>query len=279
MTEGQGSPAQGTFRVTVQSRSLMWILGFILPAMFAFVPLTLLVPLLEPAWGPWPVFAAIGGFLALIAGVFVEAMSRVTVGTDGVLIRRRLGRQYIAFADIADVTEVDGVALRFFLRDGSCVDLYTGKDEQVSKPRYVKACDELLARIRTALERYRERSGAGQIPSGGGLRERAHRSLRGEVRAERVPYRELPAPSQAELARVLDEGAAPPSARAAAAVLLRKQGDADARGRLRVAAETTADPALGRLFRVAAAHDSEDAAVDEAFAAVEQAIRSRRATE
>jgi hypothetical protein len=102
-------------------------------------------------------------------------------------------------------------------------------------------------------------------------------SLRAQPPAERVPYREMPAPSAFELVRVVDEGTSPPSARAAAAVLLRRQGDKLGRLRLRVAAEATADPDLKRVFRVASQDEPDDAALEEAFEAVEQGARIRRA--
>lgn len=270
---GATSSKEPAYRALVQSRSMPWILGFIFPAAFLLVAAAVIVPLLAPALGPAPIFIAVAAVFAVIAGVLLESMSRVTVGADGILIRRRLGKQFIPFSRLADAAEVDGVAIRFFLKGGGYIDLYTGKDEQLTKPRYVQACEELLSRVRDGLSQYRVRSGADEGIADG-LRDKASRALRGDAPVARAAYREAPAPTRDELLRVIDADAAPASSRAAAAVLLRGRSDEATRARVRVVAEATADPALRRLFRVAADDTSDDADVQEAFGHVGDAPKS-----
>ena len=256
----------------MQSRSAMWILSFVLLGIVALVPATLMPAVLAPEHPALAIFTAIGLFAAMMAGVLLESLSRVRVGDDGILVRRRFGRRFIPFADLADVREVDGVVIRFVLRSGGCIDLYTGRDEQLVKPAYVRACDELVGRVRTGLASWQARDGA-RVDAGDALRERACGSLRGELHAARTPYRAIAPPSPDELARIVSAETAEPTARAAAAVLLRGQARAandPNRARLRIALHATAHPELRKLLRVAI----DDAPDETVLAALEEVERA-----
>lgn len=203
-----------------------------------------------------------------IAAVMLESHSKVTVGSDGVLVRRRFGDHYIPFSDIADVREVDGVAIRLTLHSGAMVDVYTAKDEQLGKPKYVRGCESLLARIREGVEAHRTLRADGEGERREALRDHAHRALRAREPVQRVPYRTAPPPDPEELLRVVEtEGA--PTTRAAAAVLVHQHGGREAKQRIRVASEATAHPKLKRLFRVASA-DAQAEALELALSEVEQ---------
>lgn len=250
----------------VMSRSIPWVLGLIFGTMFLVLPAALILGLVVTSLGPIPIFAAIGLLLLSITGTLLEAHSKIMIGTDGVSVRRRLTTHFVPFSEIADVHEVDGVAIRLILHSGAAIDVYTGKDEQISKPKYVRGCERLVEDIRAGIERSQS---AGDRSGTTALRDRAHRVLRGEERPERVPYRAAPAPDAESLIRVVENEHGSPASRAAAAVLLNQNGNEHALKRIRVAVDQTANPRLNKLFRVASS-DADAETLEQALVEVEQ---------
>src|SRR5262249_7972459 len=112
--------------------------------------------LLLPHNTPWSMFAAIGALITTIVAVIARSTAWVTVGSDGVLVRRIGERRYFPFADIRDGTEIDGEKLRLSLRSGGFYDLYTHKDQNVGQRGYEEQCNRLLDRIRAELGRARD---------------------------------------------------------------------------------------------------------------------------
>jgi hypothetical protein len=202
-----------------------------------------------------------------IAAVMFEAHSKVTVGSDGVLIWRHFETHFVPFADIASVMEVDGVAIRMILHSGAVVDVYTAKEEQAMKPKYLRACESMLSRIRQGVERAQDQA---SVPTDGheALRH-AYRALRGGEPVRRVAYRAEPAPDPWQLLRIMENDGGAPAARAAAAVLARQHGDEEVRKRIRVAEQGTVNPKLKKLFR-AAMSDAEPEVVEAALVEVEK---------
>jgi len=253
-----GAKEPAVFKAWIVSRSAPWILGLIfgiITPLCVFAPL-LLYNLGDTVFGTAMVTGVVLCHAAIAAALW-EAYSRVSVGRDGVLVRRRFTTHYFAFVDLAEVAEVGGVALRLTLRSGETVDLYTGKDEHLSKPKYVAACEQLCAKIRAGIERHRE-AGAGDAEADA-LHCRAQAVLHRTEPVAKVPYRAQPAPSDGDLWRVVEEETQPPAARAAAAVLLNESSTAEVRSRLRIAAEGTVHPELRKVLRIAVeegeAHD------------------------
>jgi hypothetical protein len=80
-------------------------------------------------------------------------------------------------------------------------------------------------------------------------------------------YRAAEPPSADELWAIVDDVAVSPELRVRAAAALRRYGEGEPRKRLLRVAEDTADPALAKALRVAAAED--DAGVEAVIAKVE----------
>ena len=262
-------------KATVISRpQTRFALGLVL-GLALLLPVALVITLVFAFTAPWPLFAFLGLTFALIGAYMVDAITRVTVGDDGVFVWRRFRSYFLPFSEIADVIELDGIVMRFVLHTGESVDVYTGKDEPVAKPEYVETCDKLLVEVRARLQAYRDRS-QGTLQVETAVRDLAYQMLRGEEEPAKTPYRTVPAPAQEELWKVVEGGASNRSRAAAAALLSREAGEQE-RPKLRVAAQSTADPRLRKFFRVAADH-RDAKALREALEELEaEEPRSRRA--
>ncbi len=217
-----------------------------------------------------PVITAMAAVLALLFGGRARlAQTRVTVGSDGVLLERNRDKRFLAFSQIADAVEVDEVVLRLILHDGEFVDVDTGKGGSL-RIGYRNRCDKLLNLIRAGIDRVEEQQPESANREAGALRDRAHVLLRGAEGSKRVAYRTMPALSTDQLWEVFDNTAASAAERGAAAVLLRQQQGDEAKPRLRIASEQTVNPELRRLLRVAV--DESDEQLREALAELESSV-------
>ena len=162
---------------------------------------------------------------------------RVTVGADGLRVRPVLGRaRFVPFASL-DTTSVGDGTLALHLRDGATVTLRAIRDARA------------LAHIeeQVALHGGRELD-PGPLARAG----RTTRAWISDLRAVSegsASFRSLAIPRDS-LWNAVEDAAAPPSARAAAAVALRDALSDDERARLRAVARTCAAPHL----RVALEH-------------------------
>lgn len=254
------------------SRSTLWIVGMM---MAVIMPALVLGMAVGAAMGAAFVLSILAASVLSMAGLLLEAYSRVRVGQDGIVVRRRLTTHYFPFADLADAFEVDGVVLRLVLRSGQYVDLFTGKEEHAGKPEYQKHCDEVLARVRAGIGRHRQ---AADEPGADAeaLHCRAYSVLRESVPPQKTPYREAPAPETAQLLDVAERSTEAPATRAAAAVLLSEDGDARVRQRLRIAADETVHPKLQRLLRIAS-DDGPPSELSDAFEELQAAAEAEAA--
>jgi hypothetical protein len=261
MTEPKRPRDEEALRIQVAFGS-MWL---VLLPLFLGMCMAPLVVLTAPR-SPWAMLAAITATVIAIFVMVARSLALVTVGSDGVLVRRIGERRFLPFADIREVTEIDGEKLRLSLRSGGFYDLYTHKEQNIGKAGYEEKCDALLARIRAELARVRDDE------------DHAHRAVAVVARAReaRQPgYRIAEPPSADELWGVVDDAAAPPEARARAAAALRRHAGEAPRARLLRIAADTAEPALAKAFRIAAVED--DAEVEAAVAEVEaRAAGARR---
>jgi hypothetical protein len=252
--------------VTLRTLSPVWEFAPFLMFMFFPVPAFISVMTAHPL--PALLWFAVMGLFG--AGVVLWGSARVLVGSDGVLIRRVGRERFVPFAAVRAVKEVrHGNALRFDLRSGGRVELYTGKEDRAGIEGYLDRYEVLLERIRQGI--------AAVAAADLAARERQAESLIARAGAPAAAgYRAAEAPESDALWDLVADGAAPPGARAAAAQALRGTGTDAAPRLLRIAAET-ARPALGAFLRIAADGSRDDAeiaaALDEVMADDERQAR------
>jgi hypothetical protein len=234
--------------------------------------------------GAGPGFAVAGPALVLgiVAWIFglLFAPTRVRIGVDGIATRWLGKHRFIPFAKVRGVRSYEersggkvylGVALT--LDGGEIVKIPAGQKGFMSVDP-----SELEERIRQAHEIH-ERGGAGAVDPR--LLARGNRGVGEWIAALRAigaganaDLRTPPVP-QDELLRIAEDASAEPLVRAGAAVAA---GVApDARKRLRVAAQTTASPALRVALERVSAEDASEETLAEALGDLDQAEGGGRA--
>lgn len=222
------------------------------------------------AWTQAPTTVALL-FLPLIFLIAVVAPSRVEVGADGIVITWLGRRRFLPYSQIERV-ETFGpakrrgdVGVRVVAANGEEIPIVTGQ-----RPFDDGTEQRLLARIEEA----RSRS------QGSGLAEARARlarndrdlkqwlaDLRGLGAGARDTHRIAPTHPD-ELAAALHSAEVDPATRIGAAVAWVASSDGSARARVRVAAEASASSHLAQALLAAA--DEDDAALAEAFQALER---------
>ncbi|MFT3773537.1 MAG: hypothetical protein QM820_49815 [Minicystis sp.] len=262
MTEPRVETEEKAFRVVVAFRSAALVVVPVLLGM-------LIVPVAVLMKTQAVVFGLIALQITSVLALMLTSMAQVTVGSDGVLVRRLGERRFFAFAEVESVAEIEGEKLRLTLRSGGFYDLYTHKDQNLGKIGYEEKCDKLLARIRAGIARHADDE------------DRAQRAeaVVDRVREARQPgYRVAEPPSVDDLWSVVGDASASPEARARAAAALRRQAGAGSRAKLLRIAGDTAEPVLAKALRVAAQEDEDEIAeaeLEAAIAAVQDRDRAR----
>lgn len=221
------------------------------------------------------VWAVVSG--AWVANTFV----RVAVGADGVRVRRLLSRsRFIRFGAI-ESAESDGRDVALQLRNGTVIAMHHPAGKKSWMPHVLRdRLDDgrmLVDRINAQIEHHKHASGdlRGLARAGRGTREwlREVAFASDDHGSFRVPA----VPPEA-LWRVVEDPAAPSSARAGAALALRAGLDEEGRARLCVIADACAASKLRVALEVAAS-TAEAEALEEAFEDIqddEQAAAERR---
>ncbi|MBX3230402.1 MAG: hypothetical protein KIT84_03290 [Labilithrix sp.] len=179
-------------------------------------------------------------FLATI-GFAIGTASRAvhaSVGADGVRLRRLAGTRFIPFADVAYVRLL-GREIELGLRDGSKTVVHYA-------PEHRYEAEMLVERIEGQRTSQRVRAQAAKAPDADFLARHgrtAEEWMRAaETQHERnATFRTSVVPGE-RLWEIVEDSAAPATARAGAALALRHELDGVARMRLRIAAEACADP-------------------------------------
>lgn len=249
--------------------------------------------LIGSAWGMWAVFVP----MMLTSIVLRLRGMSVVVGADGFVVRGLLGPRFVPYADVVSVAAMgdDGKQRRFAVvtrRSGPPIEISferRGKSARKARRRGRAAIepeddrDALVARLREGLAAY-ERGEAGgaaanvRLALARGTRDARTwaRELRALVAAEtKAGYRVAALPHDA-LWEVLEDPAAAPGARAAAAVALAPSLDEDGKRRVRVAADATASPRV-RVAITRAAEDADEEEVARALEALEDEDEEQRA--
>jgi hypothetical protein len=204
----------------------------------------------------------VGLVLSLL--VWVNLPGRLEIGADGLLVDWRGKKRYVSFADLVDSPpyaesmmgkRMIGVSL--VLRSGERVKVPIGEDQFGAD----KKVAELSRRVRAALERYAHHEhGADAVALARGDRtaEAWLARLRAMSDEANAAPREAPVPAD-RLWGIVEDPAAPASARAGAAFALAPKLDDDGKSRLRVAADATVLPKLRVALESAISGSDEEA--------------------
>jgi hypothetical protein len=200
---------------------------------------------------------------------------RISVGSDGVLIRWLRQKQFIPLSDVIDVGEWKGF-VRLTLRS---------TDTPLDIPLAVRRKDSALTAFDVAILADRIRQvlrarHAGEPSFDIGLLERESRSVHDwiswlrSLTSREDAYRA--AVHADDLWRMLEDSGASPAARTAAAVVLSRTLDERGKARLRVATETSVAPKLRVAFDAVARGDDQqlEAAMAEMEGGVAAGMRS-----
>lgn len=240
---------------------------------FGLFTITLLVVLMSTAlsWGLPLAIALIIAF-TLIPTIIMVAPGHLEIGADGLLFRWLWTRRFLPYETIKAVERID-TRIVVTLNDGSTTLIELPRPKQFPDDELRR--DAILARISQA--RRSTRSSTSKVMT----KELISRMRRGarDVKAWRsdllrirdVSYREAATPDD-ELLKLVEDGAAPEDARAAAAVLLR--GNESLAPRVRIAAQAVASPRLRIALERAADKRASDHAIDEALMTLETEARS-----
>jgi hypothetical protein len=227
---------------------------------------------LSPAFGAMG-FVLLATSIVAFAGLMI-APTRITVGADGIATRWLWQKRFYGFDEIDAVNRFERgygrshvVGLKLLLRDGKEVFLPMSQGSWGDGDAGI-----IEERVREAMETFRR----GDAAADAALLRRGDRAVGEWVSALRsigaganADLRTAPVPRE-RLFRIVEDPSSPPADRAAAAIALGSELDADARARLQAAAEATAAPKL-RIAIEKAASGSEAAEVEAALAEIEAA--------
>lgn len=212
--------------------------------------------------------------MAVVVGLFVMAVSRtkIVVGNDGLLFSWCGSTRFLAYAEIRLVR---GVLTKSSVWNWDKHQRYDGIEIHLANGEEVRfwtlESREVYMTVREAVDAWWGRDGSVKAS----LVERGTRDVRGWIATLRnigshatAGYRNLAIAD--ELWRIVEDLAAPPDARAGAAVALQPSLGAEGRARLQRVAEVTAQPKL-RIAIERAASSEEEAALMAALAEIESA--------
>jgi hypothetical protein len=196
---------------------------------------------------------------------FGRLVTRVEVGSDGVLLRSLGKRRFISYRSLQSAT-VRGRLISLALRTGERIrlDLLGAFTEQ---ERSRDALTQRIEEARAAFVASKDTAGTEALVAPGGRTVGQWvRDVRALARAH--DYREAHVESD-RLWNVVTDASAAPATRAGAAVALASAPEGDARARLRVASEACADPRLRAALVQVADGASDDALADALSSLVE----------
>lgn len=218
--------------------------------------------------GVGPLFLAlvVVALLAVLSLGLLRALLRreVVVGTDGAVFHGALRKRRVRFDDLVSARrEARGV--RLHRRDGSSILLPVvgarggGAQEEARASALLRRIEEVLdARAASAVDR----PGLAELDRGGRDADAWREHLRGLAR-EDADYRRAGL-TRAELGNVIEDAAAPVGRRVGAALALAAGEPEEARRRVRIAADASADEELKRALEQAAEGEVDMALIERA---------------
>ena len=193
---------------------------------------------------------------------------RVSVGADGIRLRHPLQRaRFVPFAAI-EGAETDGTDVTMRLNDGEILRVHSPAGANAKRRGFLSGpialsdrvleARKLVERIeeQLAMRRARANADAPVFARAGRETDAWLREVAGATEAN-ASYR-TPAVPADELWRIVEDTAAPATARAGAAAALRQALDDDGRVRLRAAADACAAPRLRVALEMVASTDDDD---------------------
>lgn len=260
--------ASDVFRWPV-GKTLLYVL---LPIFFLFLPLVMAGGfVLGPSGTPVLAIFMILALLSYMGGLLFSP-TRVRIGVDGVVAKWVNKERFIPFTRVREARKYtqrsggktyEGVELA--LDDGTHERIVCGQEGWVKGE-----ADEMLERIQEAFELHK--TSRGDLPPevlvrGGRSAREWVTALRGIGAGASVDLRTAPVHQDA-LIRVVEDARAPAELRVGAAIAA-VAGGADARARVRVAAETTASDKLRIALDTVAGSDDDEEAIAEAVDALD----------
>ncbi len=239
--------------------------GSLFRAAAAMVPL-LVAPYVGFVTGlPIPMFLALLGAVSLAMVLYsVNQMLRVSVGADGVRIRHLLQRaRFVPFSAIEEAL-TDGRDITLRLTSGQKIVMHHPAGKGFKPLAFADRAEDgrmLVERIKAQVEAHRARATADATLFARAGRETAQ-WIRDVVRVgatdgTKASYRTAAVPPDA-LWRIVEDAAAPATARAGAAVALREGLDEEGRVRLRATADACAAPKLRVALEAVAEAETRD---------------------
>ncbi len=222
---------------------------------------------------------ALLAWVPLIVVWALRQIVRVSVGADGIQVRRMLaGSRYVPFHAI-EKAETDGRTVTLRLRDGTTIEMHQTGNKNVKPILFgdrVEEAEKLVERINARIRELHHAGGDVNALAHDGKDARTWMRDVALASDEHADFR-APAVPPDELWRVVEDPSTSATTRAGAAVALRKRLDDDGRARLRVLADACAAPKL-RVALQAAASTATDDEIEDAFAElVEDEARLRMA--
>lgn len=249
------------------------LLKHVLPLVASIVVITL------SASAKQPLGVALGAVMAALAGGWVLRRAlertRVEIAAEGVRLSWAGRVRLLRYDDITGVRVLPRVSggqdifgVEIALRAGERVYVPCGTEQRLHLDPAA-----LVAQLQEARSTYADRPAAGAVPALE-RRGRSHRAWITELRrigaGASVDHRTAALDPDA-LVRVLEDPDADPAARAAAAIAA-APADPEIKERIRIAASTTASPKLRVALEHAANDEEDDAALEEALAALEREV-------
>ena len=242
-----GSLRIGRLRVVLKTIAILFFLAMVELLLVSLAPhdnvvtVHLIVPTVY--------FLATIGFAVATASRAVHA----SVGADGVRLRQLTGTRFVPFSAIREVT-LRGREIHLLLADASKVEVHYAREHRYE-------AEMLVARIegqRSALRVRASTPPADFLARRGRTAEEWVRAL--ETQHERHATFRMPVVPGERLWEIVEDASAPQTTRAGAAIALRHEvsENAEARTRLRIAADACADPRMKRALEslAAARHES-----------------------
>jgi hypothetical protein len=240
-----------------------------------------LVLVLLPLMTRFPLVAlatALFGYAAYLLHL-MNLRVHVSVGADGVRLRRPLSRaRFIPFAAVAHA-RMTGKDMELALRSGGSVSMHhnfarqAGKDWLQVHAHRAPEGTTFVQSVQAGMQRHHGEAHAGaSLTARGGRRVEVWLRELAALADDPSSFRSAAVPADA-LWRILDDPSAAATARAGAAAALRSRLDDEGRARLRVVADACAAPRLRvALARIAAG--AEDARLHEALEELDDGLKA-----
>jgi hypothetical protein len=198
---------------------------------------------------------AAAGYLAILPFIVASVLlspSKAIVGSDGILHQMRFDSRFFAWSDVESITPMErGIAL--LLRNGSRYEIATSSRGKANNEYARAGRAALLSRACDAWQAFH----TGAVPDVSTRVARLGRSKEewiASLKDREGSFRDAPIRSE-DLWKLVESPAAEVTARAGAAAVLANEASEEDRVRLRVAADTCAEPRLRVVLDRAASGD------------------------